>query len=32
MALAGIGGLGIGILGTALVMSKSRKKKEETAE
>ena len=31
MALAGIGGLGIGILGTALVMSKSRKKKEETA-
>ena len=29
-ALAAIGGLALGILGTALVMSKGRKKKEET--
>ena len=31
LALAAIGGLALGILGTAFVMSKSRKKKEETA-
>ena len=31
-ALAGIGGLALGILGTALVMTKGRKKKEEAAE
>ena len=32
LALAGIGGLALGILGTALVMTKGRKKKEDTAE
>ena len=32
LALAGIGGLAIGILGTVLVMTKGRKKKEEAAE
>ena len=31
-ALAGIGGMALGILGTALVMTKGRKKKEEAAE
>ena len=31
-ALTGIGGLALGIFGTSLVMTKGRKKKEETAE
>ena len=32
LALAGVGGLGLGILGTTLVMFPKRKKKEEAAE